>query len=186
MANQLTTNAEALRLFFTDDVYVVKDEAVTICTEVEEPKVEIAAKADKMVMPKIEKQETFEFKYLGKNGRSILILVNDGQNDVSTEQGRELLRNIVKAINLTNADFALVNYAKYQGASFSVLNSYFSPVLMLAFGVKPETLGLTTQPENQLVNQGNTAAVFAQNLDVLADNLLGKKQLWASLKQINI
>lgn len=186
MANQLATDAEALRLFFTDDIYVVKDEVVAVFTAVEEPKDEVTTTIGKEGIWEEKVEDIIDFKYLGKNGRNILILVNDEQNEVSTEQGRELLRNIVKAINLTNADFALVNYSQYQSISFKALKNYFSPVLMLAFGIKPETMGLTAQAENQLMDQGNTTTIFAQNLDVLADNLQSKKQLWASLKQINV
>ena len=161
MSTQLTSNAKALRLFFTDDVFLVKNEMQTAFVELVKVKetltqpegVAIKEKVDDVVEkttadlnlveePKIEIKPNFDFKYLGKNQKNILILVNDKQNEVSTEKGRELLRKLVLAINLTAKDFALVNYANYENADFKDLDGFFRCKILLSFGVGAKQLGL--------------------------------------------
>ena len=177
MSGQLADSA-ALGLFFTDDIYLVdKVEGITVPIAVPET---IA-----QVLPAIEK-EKFVFKYLGKNQKNVLILVNDQQNDVSNDAGKELLRNIVKAIQLSANDFALVNYAGYSNADFKALSEFFSCQLVLSFGVTPSQLGLTDYPTNTIIKQDAIQLVFSSNLDLLAADQLGKKTLWGSLKQLSI
>lgn len=157
MSTQLTSNAEALRLFFTEDIYLI-DESNEI--------------------------ELTSFKYLGKNQRNILILVNDPKNDVSTLEGRELLRKLVKAIELTANDFALVNYASYASGKYKELRDFFNCKLMIAFGVSPSDLDLSSQPMHQLINYKETTLLFAKNLHDLDADQASKKTLWASLQQL--
>lgn len=157
MGTQLTSNAEALRLFFTEDIYLV-DENNEI--------------------------ELTSFKYLGANQKNILILVNDPKNDVSTLEGRELLRKLVKAIELAANDFALVNYANYASEKYKELKDFFNCTLMIAFGVTPTDLDLPSQPMHQLVNHEGTMLLFAKNLHDLDADQASKKILWASLQQL--
>lgn len=250
MGDQLTTSAAALRMFFTDDIYLVNDEgqvavgtlpevnsaaaietaaagntiaatADTLTVEAELPIVAaipvvkptgtnetiaaantlpIEAELPIIAIPVVKPAAVIEtaelneapiapatgFTYLGKNQKNVLILVKDDQNDVSTERGRELLRNIVKALQLTANDFALLNYHAYAGQQLPALSAFFSSKLVLAFGVGPQQLGLTAHPANSLVMEGKIQLVFSQNLDLLADNQAEKKALWGSLKKIQL
>jgi hypothetical protein len=161
MGTQLTSNAEALRLFFTEDIYLVAENN-----------------------PIVKLDRDLEFKYLGKNQKNILILVNDSENDVSTEQGKELLRKLVKAIDLTANDFALVNYANYRSQKYKELSTFFSCKLMIVFGVDAIDLDLPIQPLNQLVKYNETTHVFAKNLHELDTDVASKKVLWTSLQQL--
>jgi hypothetical protein len=167
MGTQLTSNAEALRLFFTEDIYLVAGRNPV---------------QDKVVPQK----PLTEFKFLGKNQKHVLILVNDPVNDVSTEQGRELLRKLVKAIDLTANDFALVNYSQYTSAKYQDLNAFFDCKLMIAFGVAPAELDLPAQTFHELVAYHEATHVFAKNLHDLDADLASKKILWASLQQLKI
>lgn len=185
MSAQLTNNAEALRLFFTEDIYLVAENNSQIETETnlsnsisEDKKVE-----NPIIIP--QKAKT-EFKFLGKNLKNILILVNDAENEVSTEQGRELLRKLVKAIDLTASDFALINYANYSSEKYEELSNFFSCNLMMSFGVSADNLGLPTQPLNQLIKYKEATHIFAKNLKDLDSDLASKKMLWASLQQLKV
>jgi len=200
MNTQLTSNAEALRLFFTDDVYLVNDQTQSITAEpviitnrkVEDTtivapvaQVEQATPVLSIVEePKPVFEKKVEFEYLGKNQKRILILVNDNTNKVSSVQGTELLRKLVKAIELTNNDFALVNYANYTNASFEDLKSFFKCELILSFGVAMRTLGLAEQPLHQLFVVDNVKFVFTKNLHDLDSDQVSKKILWGSLQQL--
>ena len=199
MGEQLTTSAEALRLFFTEDIYLVNGEDKILSAAQPELK---SAPVIEVVIPVVEQEipvrstlvaevktpaaEAVVFKYLGKNQKNILILVNDAGNDVSTDKGKELLRNIVKALLLTANDFALLNYAAYVGTGFEEFKSFFNSKLVFAFGVTPSHLGLGEQPVNEIIMHGAAQLIFSGNLDQLADDQMGKKNLWGSLKKLSI
>ena len=226
MADQLTTSAEGLRLFFTDDIYLIRgDENVELAGQpvgvsaeqiavipesqpIVMPASEPAAKAAEpsvvmpagqpvslpvpeavaapVSMPAKEAVIPAAFKYLGKNQKNVLILVNDTQNEVSTEKGRELLRNIVKALQLTANDFALLNYTSCAQAQFAALSAFFSSKLVLSFGVSASQLGLDEKPQNTIIMQEQIQLVFSRELDLLADDQNEKKALWGSLKKIQL
>lgn len=204
MSNQLTSNAEALRLFFTEDVYLVKNELqnafvepVKVNVDLPQPAVVVMPTVNDKpitqapVLPNIVEEpkptfkKKFDFKFLGKNQRNILILVNDKLNDVSTEQGRELLRKLLLAINLTGKDFALVNYANYEDASFYDLNSFFNCQFLLSFGVTASQLGIQEKALHQLLQHNETKLVLTTNLHDLDSDQASKKILWGSLQKIN-
>jgi DNA polymerase III psi subunit len=209
MGDQLANNPEALRLFFTEEIYLVPEPVMEdvqvqkILAASGEVKMQSSAPADTAVdateiaaaggenkdlsiarEPAPERRKDFVF--LGKNKRNILILVNDEQNEVSTEQGRELLKNIVKAINLTGADFALLNYSAYPGTTFEQLQQYFSTQVLFAFGVRSAQIGLQYEDQNSLIMHEGIKMIFSSNLDQLSADMQGKKALWACLKQMDI
>ncbi|SMC68573.1 hypothetical protein [Pedobacter nyackensis] len=178
MDSQLTTDGAALRLFFTDDVYLVNEPGVQ--HDGFGPTVDVEFEALPVQTP------VADFKFLGNNKRNILILVNDEQNEVSDEAGRELLRKIVKSVNLTANDFALLNYAKYKGTGFKQLQDYFSCTLVFAFGVTPAALSLSGYPENSIVQEGAVRMIFSAELKALDQHPGGKKALWGSLQNLGL
>lgn len=201
MASQLTTNGDALRLFFTDDIYLIKGEEILSTEEVIVPEVQpvIAVVQDVVIpvvdipaaladVPAVAEQpgEVPSFKFLGKNSRNILILVNDQEHEVSDEKGRELLRKIVKSVNLSANDFALLNYANYNGTSYAQLQQHFSSVLVFVFGVTPGQLKMKAYPQNSIVMEESVRLIFSSELKALEEDPTGKKVLWASLKQLGL
>jgi hypothetical protein len=194
MPSQLTTDEQALRLFFTDDIYLVTEPEVLRNREMqaetvgEVPKaVTVPAEPEAQEAPPARLTTAAPaFKFLGNNQRNILILVNDKENDVSDEKGRELLRKIVKSVSLTANDFALLNYAGYTDISLAQLQAHFSSVIVFAFGVSPQQLGLGGHPENTVVTEGKVKLIFSAELRKLEEDQNGKKVLWGSLKQLGI
>ncbi|MFC3562018.1 hypothetical protein [Pedobacter jamesrossensis] len=216
MESQVTNNENALRLFFTDDVFVVEDKSVKIelpavaeavlpiisisnieqnapgivventIIPAQKPSNQSDSYAQKVeILPIVEEplpQKTF--KFLGGNKKSVLILVNDETYDVSSEQGRELLRKIVKAIDLSTPDFALLNYANYSGATFAELEQFFKPQIMLSFGVEATHLKLNLTWAGEIILYETTRIIFAPNLHPLDSDLSSKKSLWGNLQKI--
>lgn len=183
MGTQLTSNDEALRLFFTEDIYLVA-ESNPIDKVVVGLNTLIAKEENVKETISVPQKPKTEFKFLGKNQKQVLILVKDPVNEVGSEQGRELLRKLVKAIDLTANDFALVNYANYASEKYEDLNGFFGCKLMIAFGVTSAELDLPTQPVHQLVTYNGAKHIFAKNLNDLDADLASKKVLWASLQQL--
>jgi hypothetical protein len=266
MNDQLTNNPDALRLFFTEDVYLIsreenlsnhpddfneletarlinplaaedtfednpqavlgKEPEVVLVEEIDimgvevilakEPvtsieiitaKETIALKKPEVLSEELPKQDVsiislesendqalkqdpitpvIDFKYMGNNQKKVLILVNDPGYEVSTELGRDILRNLVTAMNLKTNDFALVNYAHYAGSTFADLKDFFSSKVMLVFGIEPSQLGLPVYPKNIKVLHLDTTLIFTANLNELNNDLPGKKILWTNLQQLAI
>lgn len=205
MNSQLTADAAALRLFFSDDVYLIREpdhqhdtsaavpDTITGVTGnlVAGPVPAIPLAKPQIPAPVLEPaaspvQQAVEFKFLGRNKRNILILVNDEHNEVSDEPGRELLRKIVKSVNLSANDFALLNYASYKGIGFKQLQEYFSCALVFAFGVTPADLSLRAHPEHAIVLEGDVRMIFSAELRILEQNAAGKKALWGSLQSLGL
>lgn len=218
MENQLTNNANALRLFFTEDIFLVKDQSVQIAlvdnekpvsnqiesqtdlieekvlqTKSESISVETNEESAKSYTPQVEIPRVLaepkspkSFKFLGGNKKSVLILVNDKLNDVSTTEGRELLRKIVKAVDLSTPDFAVVNYAQYIGTEYVDFHEFFKPAIMLSFGVEISDLKLNLVWQNEIIQHGGTKIIFAPNLHQLDSDLTAKKLLWGNLQKIKL
>ncbi|MCX2573195.1 hypothetical protein [Pedobacter sandarakinus] len=217
MENQVTNNANALPLFFTEDIFLVEDKNVEIThlpanesvlqddakeinsndkradvyneeyhlpsAVVETPKINVENPGISKVNPT--SNFKVEFKSLGGNKKSVLILVNDADHDVSTPEGRDLLRNIVKAVGLSTPDFALVNYAQYKGTDFTTLHGFFKPLIMLSFGVEIADLQLSYIWQNEIIIHETTRIIFAPNLHQLDGDINAKKLLWGNLKKLN-
>jgi len=195
MANQLTSNAEALRLFFTDDVYLVKDETKNADAKPVTPVSYTQSVATPSVVaepissiPLVEKTnapiaEPRKFAYIGKYLKGVLILVNDKANKVSTAEGNLLLRNLVDAIQFKNDDFAVLNYTNYTDAKLDELKAFFKFDILLSFGVSPQQLGVD-YPLNQLSLTADAKMVFTSNLHDLSADKETKKILWTSLQKL--
>lgn len=203
MENQITSNENAMRLFFTEDVFLVNDNDVLVESNLlEDPDslqlpttINETTNADNLTQeqPKPETEKSVveqapsqvkTIKHLGGNQKSVLILVFDEDNEVSTEQGRVLLRKIVKAIDLFTPDFALVNYANYKETDFATLHNVFNPKLLLAFGVGTADLKLDLNWTNEIILHNTTRMIFAQNLHQLEEDLPAKKLLWTNLQKL--
>lgn len=186
MSSQLTTNADALRLFFTDDVYLVGNDTISLAMPTNAESVQSAENhAVNQLIENNEPRKSWDFEFLGNNQQGILILVNDQNNKVSSQQGIELLRKLLKAINLKNDDFALVNYAGYHTASFADLHQFFNCKLVLSFGVSSEELGLESESLHSLIQMGTVRLIFTHNLHDLDSDQQSKKTLWGALQQLN-
>ena len=195
MSTQLVDNPAALRLFLTEDIYAIKNElpAVKVQTnagcanrwanpEAAEKKLQKqtdAGQAEENFQPQAKE---WDFQFLGENQKKVLILVNDAQNEVSTTQGLEVLRKIVRKLGLSGKDFALVNYARYKGAAFADFKQFFDCRLLLSFGVDCACLQLPQSNLHALVTYRQVKIVITQRVDILDDD--HETLLWAGLKQL--
>ncbi|WP_432713452.1 hypothetical protein [Pedobacter sp.] len=174
MAEQLTSDPEALRLLFTDDIYLISNEMLEL-----EPAPEVKEPAE-VYRPKK------ELKFLGENARNVLILVNDPSNEVSSAIGTALLWKIVTAMKLSNSDCAVLNYASYEGTTFAELAEALKPQLLLSFGVTPETLALPAQQTEVISLQQGIKTIFSSSLPAVELNRPIKMALWKTLQELTL
>ena len=178
MAEQLTSNTEALRLFFTEDIYLISNDLEAPATVIEEA---VALKEPDAIY-----KAEIKYTFLGRNSRNVLILVNDSQHALGTTAGTALLWKIVAAIKLKEEDCAVLNYQSCLGASLSDLKNYFKPQLLLSFGVTPAALGLPAVQTEVLGQQDGLKTIFSAALDALETDISIKKALWKSLQQLTL
>ncbi|MEJ5963970.1 hypothetical protein [Pedobacter immunditicola] len=187
MAAQLTSNMEALRLFFTDDIYLIANDVTSVPSVAQETAVVKETPEVKNDVPVIETSAPVpNYQFLGENSRKVLILVNDANNPVSSPAGTALLWKIVTAIKLSPNDCAVLNYQQHQGVSFEELTAYFQPQLLLSFGIAPATMGLSEQQTELIGLQGTVKTIFSSELDALEVDITIKKALWKSLQQLTL
>jgi len=170
MAEQITRDTEALKLFFTEDIFLVPNDVhpVVKTTIVTPPPAVIA------------------YPSIGQNKRKVLILVNGAEYPESTTTGVALLWNIVKAIKLDPNDVAVFNYSDYPNLSLEDLQTYFQPQLLISFGIESTALSLSPQPLQVLVGLEKMNAIFSLTLQGLDEDINSKKLLWKSLQQLTL
>lgn len=207
MGDQVTNNPEALRMLFTEDIYLLQEPdfiynaaPVELIAEVE-PSVEVI-KPTAEIVPTAQIEPLAEiipiteievavrpepaFLYKGLNARNILILVYDEVNEVTTAEGREVLKNIVKSKDLSGNDFAVLNYAAYPTATFEALSTFFNSKIIFAFGVSPLQLGLDDYPINRLIAHQGVQMIFSADLHQMSSEKALKVALWACLKEMQL
>lgn len=162
MNSLLADNDTALRMFFTDLIFLPSGSETD--SEQNEP-------------------EMVQFSFVGGNEKKVLVLVNDPDHPVSTPEGAELLRNILKFLQLKTVDFALVNFAQHTDASFRDLEQFFEPVVFISFGVDPGLLQLPVS-FNEPLSAGVTKILLTTGLHEMSTNSASKRAFFHALKAV--
>ena len=126
-----------------------------------------------------------EIKYLGKNNRHILIIVNEKQQKFLGDDELSFLMNILSACNVTMADAALVNSYDNENVVYDKLIKTFTPSTILFIGTEPQSLGFPVQiPMYQVQAYNKQQYLSTPSLQKLSADKEEKKQLWVALKKI--
>ena len=124
-------------------------------------------------------------KYLGKNNRHILIVVNEKDHKFLGDDELSFLMNILSACNVTMADAALVNSYGNENVVYDTLIKIFTPSTILFIGTEPQSLGFPVQiPMYQVQAYNKQQYLCAPSLQTLSADKEEKKQLWVALKKI--
>ena len=123
--------------------------------------------------------------FLGKNQKQILIIVNDADAIHLNDTDTALLTSILNACKLNFNDIALLNLAQQSELDFSVLKNNFNPNVIITFGIKLQSIGLSDSYELYSIGQLKTMTFLnANSLTHIGKNVEEKKQLWSCLKSI--
>lgn len=182
MHDQLVNDPEALKMFFTEPVFLVPDAAQTPA-EIIPPHTAPSIVPEKTIpVTNIPAPKATSYQYIGENKRNILIVVNDPENDVANDQGKEMLRNLMKHLGIGGKDFAMINFHRYPDANFQLLNDFFQVRSAFFFGVTPADIGIAANENFQKV--GGASLYFAANLSNM--EMADKKSLNALLKNFSL
>ena len=126
-----------------------------------------------------------KIKYLGKNNRHILIVVNEKDHKFLGDDELSFLMNILSACNITMADAALVNAYADENVMYENLIKNFEPSTILFIGTEPQALGFPVQiPMYQVQAYNKQQYLCTPSLQKLSADKEEKKQLWVALKKI--
>ncbi|MCY7291429.1 MAG: hypothetical protein LH615_04530 [Ferruginibacter sp.] len=131
------------------------------------------------------KKQDDVIKYLGKNDKHILILVNEPDHAFLGDDELSFLLTILNACSISMHDAALVNSHNNETVKYEKLMSQFSPSIILFLGIEPQQLGFPVQiPMYQVQQYNKQQYLCAPSLEILSKNKEEKKQLWLCLKKI--
>ena len=129
--------------------------------------------------------EEYSIKYLGKNNRNILIVVDEKDHKFLGDDELSFLMNILSACNVTMADAALVNSYGNDNIVYEKLIKTFTPLYILFIGTEPQALGFPVQiPMYQVQAYNKQQYLCTPSLQKLSADKEEKKQLWVALKKI--
>ena len=140
--------------------------------------------ADNAIITTVSNKEEL-IKYLGKNNRHILIVVNEKDHKFLGDDELSFLMNILSACNITMADAALVNAYADENVMYENLIKNFEPSTILFIGTEPQALGFPVQiPMYQVQAYNKQQYLCTPSLQKLSADKEEKKQLWVALKKI--
>ena len=125
------------------------------------------------------------WKYLGKNNKNILIIVNTKEAIHLPDNELSFLTGILGACKLSINDVAIVNLNNHPEASHTELKFFFKSKTVFLFDVEPTALGLPVNfPHYQLQAFSNTSFLYSPSLRELKNDKLQKSKLWVCLRRM--
>ena len=147
---------------------------------------EIAKDEEKSISDKttITKKGNFDgIKYLGKNAKNILIVIDEKDHAFLGDEELSFLINILNACSVSMQDVALVNSSNNVDVVYENLNAQFEPSIVLFLGTEPQLLNFPVQiPQYKIQAYNNQRYLCAPALQKLASDKEEKKKLWMVLK----
>ncbi len=124
------------------------------------------------------------YKFLGKNIKNILIIVNKPNVAFIEDEELQFLSTVLSACTLSIADIAIVNETSLKkGTSYTSLLHYFNCKFMLLFDVDSQSIDLPFNfPHFQLQQFDQTTYLSAPSLKEIEKEKVLKTKLWNCLK----
>ncbi|WP_306549882.1 hypothetical protein [Daejeonella sp.] len=196
MSTLHTNETNALRLFMTEDIYILEQQPVSSENEIKIEKPTAAEKvfiAEKTAMSEIPVaipvpdsaviKKPKEFSYLGENNKYFLILIDDAKNKEINSLQKETLLKIMFAKGLELRDLAILNLDQFPGTNITELKEFFSCSKMVLFGINPQRIELPPISSNKVENHANVMLFSTYNIDEMINDVTKKKDFWAVMKE---
>lgn len=126
-----------------------------------------------------------EWKYLGKNEKNILIIVNYPETMNLPDEQLNFLTSMLSACKIGITDVAIVNMKNYNGASYKYFVDHFKSKIIFLYGIEPLTVDLPLSfPHFQVQSFANSKFLYTPSLDELEKDKVLKSKLWVCLRRI--
>lgn len=124
-------------------------------------------------------------KYLGKNARKIVLLVDNAVAPFLPDNELNFLTNILSACKMSLADVAIVNIHALQKDEVLTSIQFLDPKNVLLFGIAPLNIDLPINfPLFQLQPFNGCIYLYSPSLQELESDKTLKSKLWNSLKNL--
>jgi hypothetical protein len=122
--------------------------------------------------------------FLGGNERRVTVVVNSAEVAFLSPANLDFLTKMLAACALTLQDVAIVNIAVEKKFGYQHIKEVLKARNVLLFGVPTSTLKLPfAVPDYQVQSYDDCLYLTAPSLDILEDDTVQKKLLWASFKK---
>ena len=124
-------------------------------------------------------------KYLGKNAKNIVLLVDNPTAPFLPDEELSFLTNILSACKLSLADVAIVNTHSLRADEIERSLQTLEPKNIILFGITPLSIDLPINfPQFQLQEFNKRIYLYSPDLQQLASDKTLKMQLWNCLKNL--
>ena len=180
MSNLLSQNQSALKMLFTEDIYIIPEKEVIPPAQIPAPVEPVKAdiKVDNEVSIPVKK----DFEYLGDNNKYFLVLIDEKIHTRINPAHQEMLLKIMNAKKLELRDLAILNISRYPDAKFNELKSFFSCSKVLLFGVAPTQVGLPSINLNKASSAGTVKVLATHSLEEMRNSPDKKREFWNIMK----
>jgi DNA polymerase III psi subunit len=122
---------------------------------------------------------------LGNNQKQVIILVNNTDSQVISDQDLSFLLTILNACKLSLNDVVIVNFAAQEDLTYQKLVQDFKPKVMLLFGVKQASIKMPVLfPDFQVQSFMDIRFLSSPTLQSMQQDDTIKRKLWTGLKQL--
>ncbi len=122
---------------------------------------------------------------LGKNAKSIVIVVSNAETIYLPDEELNFLLGILGACKLNMDDVGIVNLYKNEGADYKKITAELNVEKMFLFGVGADEIKLPLSfPQYQIQKYNSQVYITAPALSALQNDKTEKTKLWNCLKQV--
>lgn len=126
-----------------------------------------------------------DWKYLGENKKSTLIVVRYPDAVHIPDKQLSFLTKLLAACHLNLGDVAILNFQYYKSSDFDKIIGYFKPRVVLLFDIEPGDFGMPMIfPVFQVQGYKDAMFVSSPALDEIEPDKILKSKLWVCLKKI--
>ena len=196
MSTLHTNETNALRLFMTEDIYILEQQPVSSKDDLKIEKPTAAEQiftAETPITPEMPIaipvpaaaaiKKTNEFVYIGENNKYFLILIDDAKNSEISSLHKETLLKIMSAKGLELRDLAILNLDQFPDTNIAELKEFFSCSKMVLFGINPQRIELPNISSNKVENHANVKLFSTFSIDEMISDVTKKKEFWAIMKE---
>jgi len=165
-------NPAALRFIIDDDLYLLDKDKVF--TPVSSPVI---------AEPVAEETPVIDFKYMGGNKKSFLVLVHYTDTEFINDAHLTALTSIFKRLELAIEDVAILNMATH-AASFEQVYAWFKPVKLLLMGKSALPKNIESLVLNEPKQLDSCRGLYSFSFDEMMSSNENKRTFWDLVKTL--
>jgi hypothetical protein len=132
-----------------------------------------------------EKYKSRPINMLGKNGKAVLIIVNNPDTMYLPDEELNFLLNVLNACKLNMDDVSIINLDKNKEEDYKSISKGLAAERVFLFGIGTDEIKLPLSFPNYQVQQYNSQVyLMAPALSVIQADKAEKTKLWNALQQI--